>query len=377
VQDLSPSLTPSVVEQVAQPTATPTAGMLTQVNVPCNGITQNNVQGLRSCSGSGGSTGETGALSNMVQNLKNRIQFEVDGGTPSPTPLMTATPATVAGMYQGCEHSSVVSGVCSDGAHGVSVPHYVTSSGESYAYMCFPSPNIYNNNKAETATDHHGLSCGQWSQVTASRHGKKCDINLNETHPYHTLEETYLRGAEAQGMACHLTQVVNEMNAGILKLSNVGTTPSPCAAIFKQITDLQSSAAQQEATLQASLANQPNVKETELCTNTTTSTDPNNPDVGPLRQSACQLKSIQQSLEATFVQMAACEVTNRLMHSYQQFLYFQPDGEDGETFNTLTLQEIKSASGGSCNSSYAESEYQSRFMQEYNKRVSNVWGNCQ
>jgi hypothetical protein len=339
------------IVSIAQPSPTPVANLLTRVAVPCNASGQSAL-GLESCAV---------AIPRMQQNLQSRITLQVDGqlaaSAPSPVP-------SIAGIYQGCEHSSVVAGLCKDGQPGTTVPGTV----------CDPVPGIFNKNTAETTTNHLGQSCGQWAQISTRTTKGRCNVSVSFDHPAHTMEESLMRGAEVRGMDCHLAQVVNEIGNQSLKLTNVGTTPSPCAAIYAQITALQSSAAQQEAALKAALVNQPNVKETELCTSKAVSSDPNNPDVGPLRQSACQLKSLQQSMEATFVQMAACEVSTRLMYSYQSFLVAPIDGKTIDQEVTKMMNQGQQGSADQCNpENILNTYYIPYYWSQYNARMKAVW----
>ncbi|MDR3608435.1 MAG: hypothetical protein P4M08_13785 [Oligoflexia bacterium] len=336
--------TSAAAESVATPSPIP-GQLLTQVAVPCNPPNQPPKLGLRSCSV---------VIPQMQATLKARMQMQVNGA-PSPTP--------VSGIYQGCDHSSAVSGVCSDGQPGTTVPGNV----------CDPVAGIFNNNTAETTTNHLGQSCGEWAHPEAHLSGHTCYLSMNYAHPYHTAEEAWMRGAQVRGIECHLQQVTTELGNQALKLTNVGNTPSPCAAVFTQITQLQLSAAQQDAALKASLVSQPNVKETELCTGVQgASSDSNNPDVGALRQSACQLKATQQSLEANFTQMAACEVTTRLMYSYQSFLT-SPD--NGQTIDQAVMSIINGQQGNHtmCSVGYIQPKYNQYFQQRYFARMNAIW----
>jgi hypothetical protein len=238
--------------------------------------------------------------------------------------------------------------------------------------VCDPVAGTFNNETAETDTNHLGESCGLWAKPIATLSSHKCTLTMNFVHPFHTAEEAWMRGAEVRGYDCHLTQVENELGAGILKFTNIGTTPSPCAAIAAQVDQLVAQAGQTQASIDGGLEFHRNVKETELCAGSTAAFNASDPDVGALRQSACQLKSLQQSVETVFLQMASCEVSTRLMYSYQKFLV-APDNKETIDQEVMAIVNGQQGNHNDCTVASIQPKYISYYQGRYMARLNQVW----
>ena len=132
------------------------------------------------------------------------------------------------------------------------------------------------------------------------------------------------RGGLLQSTTCFFSQVKQEVQAQKqLTVSDMGSGPSPCAALSESLSKLNTQMKQGLDSLKGQLQGQANLADLMNCKNTWDSGTPASTeggalDQGPLRQSAQQLCSARSAIESTFTQLAACEIFARAQYSYLQ-----------------------------------------------------------
>ena len=181
---------------------------------------------------------------------------------------------------------------------------------------------------------------------------------------------------------CSWAQIKSDLQANKLSLSQVNGTPSVCAQAAQKYT--QQSTTWNDSFKQ-SLMTQANINDVNNCNQAGggTSTDALNPDVGRLRQSACQLQNARADLETNFSYLAFCEVLVRSENSYDTFLTQNTSSSAGTFYDkirTIINNAQVKGSSGDCNSDHIYSVYWNQYyLPNLQKQTAAIWNSnvCQ
>lgn len=239
----------------------------------------------------------------------------------------------------------------------------------------------------ELATNHKGRSCGDWPYFNSRLSGRTCSITPDYTRTSHFIEDSYNRGGWIQAMNCYHNQVKAEVARGKLRLTTVRNAEGaevngPCAAMAQQFdwakreADASVSSAAVAKANEQSLTGEANIADVEMCTGAERSkVEDENPDVGRLRQSACQLVAARQNLEAMWMQLAACEVFSRAQRSYERFMGGpSPTGDDVTAAARRAIHGIRSKNRSMCSHNRVlEQWYKPNYFSRFHAKADAIW----
>ena len=197
--------------------------------------------------------------------------------------------------------------------------------GNKFGQPCNLVPNRHNRNQSEMAQDHDGRSCGLPAEIAVKTHvDTTFGCATNRPHPEVLVkmdlprggrENSYIKGAFLQALACFDAEVRNELKSqkGLTIKEN-----SACKAVISDLGTLQQQSDRLVAQLQQRLGKQANISDILHCEAKDIVVLPKGAvaDVGSLRQSAQQLCGARGQLELLFAQLSVCETFSRAQNSY-------------------------------------------------------------
>lgn len=330
--------------------AAQSAGEVTELAIPCvkEGSSEANKSGLRQCSV---------FVPDAKSLLKKRVLQQAEN------------------YYNGCQYDSSKPVPAEAGAcQGNRIPKETCNVLDTAGV-----PKTFNSIVEET-TNHASLlteiqrssaSCGAWPTFQTSVSGHTCNITPVYSGS-NQIEDAYNRGAFIQSLNCFHQQVEREIEQGKIRLSKLtaadGTSvPLVCAEMAKKFIELSDSVRNSmQTTQQAGVAN---LSDADNCTDLST----NNGGVDHARQSACYLQTLRYSVEAMFLQLAACEVFVRSMASYDRFLGI---GATRDEVKEQARNQINGVTGGQglCNhTTILTNYYKPNYFTLFKARANAIW----
>lgn len=242
------------------------------------------------------------------------------------------------------------------------------------------------NHGVENPTNHLSQSCGQWPYFSAVLSGRTCSITPNYTLTDQYIEDSFNRGAWIQALNCYHQQVQAEVEKGKIRLTKVMSSSGveqdgPCAAMANDYGDLKGGSDQIAKTLESKFSGQKNIGDISFCdgdgaakADEASKYSDANPDAGKNRQSACQLRSARRSVEAMFMQLAACEVWTRAARSYETFLGRTPASDSVKEHARRSINGISSSDRGMCSHQRVLDQfYIPNYMSAFNSKANAIW----
>lgn len=257
--------------------------------------------------------------------------------------------------------------------------------------VCNPYPGTFNGGVAEgiegVDVNHQGNACGEWSKLETRLEIKSpevaiCRVTPDHSGNYYKREDGLTRGNWVHAINCHWEQVKNEIARNQLKLTSVGGVDGPCSVMSKDFEGKRVTADAQAKAFQKELGERKNIVDIDNCNDEVSSKMVESPDVGRLRQSACQLAAGRAVLEGMFTYLAVCEVISRAERSYQEFL---ASVGDKKIFYGAVKEQMSTCMGKqrgdkSCNPTAVFQEcYYPQLMSFLKARADKIWnaGVCQ
>lgn len=246
--------------------------------------------------------------------------------------------------------------------------------------ICNMFPGTFNRQTAEGVngndSNHVGTACGNWAAFEARLDGSSCKVTPDHRGSNYRKEDSFTRGAWIQALNCHFEQVKNEIARGKLTLTGPAGVEGPCAEMAREFEERRKQMEAAGGVLQTRLTGQKNIQDIENCTETAASSLSENPDVGKLRQSACQLVTARTYVEVMATYLSVCEVYARAERSYQTFLAGIGDQKVLHDAVVATMNGCTASRRGAagCTAQVISGEcYEPRFLEFFRQSAARVW----
>jgi hypothetical protein len=337
---------------------------MSEIKMPCNADNSSS-NGLRPCST---------VQAEVINNVQQRIQQQANGYYNGV--ILNAYPIPGNANYLG---ASFPQGVCNyfgdqfNGTFNNGATKEVTHSNWAAASAGAAAPT--------GGTTPVQTSCGAPTSFQAHTSGHTCQITPQlSSGP--SQEDAYTKGLIINSLNCSWAQIKSDLQANKLSISGVNGQVGVCGQLAKKYSKQSST---WNDSFKQTMSSQANINDINNCNQQGggTSTDPLNPDVGRLRQSACQLQTARTDLESNFEYLAFCEVMTRSENSYETFLTQNSNGSGGTFYdkvrNVINQAKIQGSSSD-CNSNHIYNIYWNQYyLPNLEKQANAIWNSsvCQ